>query len=92
LEALLTAYHDNTTDQFNRFLGGKWIKISGKIKDNLGNGRLTFLHKYDTVRLKFGKGWDEQLSLLSRGADVTIRGKLANDNYAGIELSECELL
>ena len=36
---LQTARRNNTMDGFNRLLGGKWIRLSGKIEDNLGNGK-----------------------------------------------------
>jgi hypothetical protein len=92
-EDLQVAHHNSTIDQFNRLLGGKWVKIYGKIEENYGNG-LVFLttQEYPMIVLQFGKGWDEQLSILPRGSSVTIRGKMGIASLAAIHLEECELL
>ena len=91
-EDIQAVYHANTIDQFNRLLGGKWFKMSGKINQNHGKG-LIFLEQHSPlIVLQFGKGWDEQLSLLPRGSDVTFRGKLMASNLGAIELHECEVL
>jgi hypothetical protein len=91
---LQAAHHNNTVDQFNRLLGGRWIKISGKIRNTYGNG-LVFLkltEDYPLIVLHFGKGWYEPLSVLPLGSSMTIRGKVEGTDGVYINLSECELL
>jgi len=93
IEDLQLAFQRNTIDQYNRLLGGKWIKTSGKIQDNLGNGIIVFqTQNSPSIFLKFGRAWEEQLSVLQRGAGVTIRGKMAPAEPGSIMLVECELL
>jgi hypothetical protein len=92
LEYLARTHRENTLDQFNRLLGGKWIKISGKIDDNHGNGLVYLMHSSPLIRLQFAKGWEQQLSLLGRGSTVIVRGKVSAASGAAIVLGECELL
>jgi hypothetical protein len=92
-EDLRAAFHNSTVDQFNRLLGGKWIKLSGKIQDNLGNGTVMLLAPSPpSIFLDFGKAWEDQLSTLPRGSSVTIRGKMGPARPSWIILVECELL
>jgi hypothetical protein len=92
-EDLQSAFRTNTKDQFNRLLSGKWIKISGKIEDNLGNGTVIIITEGSpNIFLHFGRAWEDQLSVLSRGLSVTIRGKIAPAQIGYISLIECELL
>lgn len=92
-EDIAAAYKTKTTDQFNRALGGKWVKMSGQIADNHGSG-VVYLEfsRYPSMRLRFEKGWAESLAELSRGASVTVRGKIAGVNGMTVMFDECELL
>jgi hypothetical protein len=92
LKDIKAVYDDNTREQFNRLLGGKWLKFSGSIRDNDGNGQLRLEQSFPHVLLQFGKGWEEQLSVLPRGSSVTIRGQMLGADPISIELKECELL
>lgn len=92
LEDLKAVYDNNTKDNFNRLLGGKWLKLSGNIKDNHGNGRVYLKQNFPSVVLQFEKGWEEQLSALPLGSSVTIRGKMLGADSLSIQLEECELL
>jgi hypothetical protein len=92
LKDLIAAYNDNTQEQFNRLLGGKWLKLSGSIRDNYGNGQLRLEQGFPHVVLQFGEGWEEQLSALPRGSSVTIRGQMLGSDSISIQLKECELL
>lgn len=94
-EELQAAHDRNTAEQFNRLLGGVWIKISGKVINNYGRGIvfLTLTEGRDpSLMLHFGKAWDEQLAALPRGSSVTIRGKVQGTDGSTIRLYECELL
>jgi hypothetical protein len=87
----------NTTDQASRLLVGKWIKFSGEVHDNVGNGVVYMMisHRFQLsvlVVLQFGNGWEEQLSKLSRGSRITVRGQIVTVNNLGIHLEQCELL
>jgi hypothetical protein len=92
LEDLLVAYNDMTKDQFNRLLAGKWIKLTGKMKDNDGNGQVTLASDSAIIRLQFGKGWEESLAVLRRGSSMTIRGKIVDVGDLAIRFADCELL
>jgi hypothetical protein len=92
LEFLARMYRENTLDRFNRLLAGNWIKISGKIDDNHGNGLVYLVHTSPLIRLQFAKGWEEQLSVLKRGSSITVRGKVLAASGSAIGLGECELL
>jgi hypothetical protein len=91
LKDLKAAYDDNTREQFNRLLGGKWLKFSGSIRDNYGR-QLRLEQSFPQVWLQFGEGWEEQLSALPRGSSVTIRGQMLGADSISIQLKECELL
>jgi len=92
LEDLGDAYHKNTIDQFNRLLSGKWIKTSGRIGENHGNGQVWLSNADPIFVLQFAEGWSDQLSPLGRGATITVRGKILKADYSGVRLEECELL
>lgn len=91
-EDLQAAFRDHTMDLIHRVLDGKWIKISGNIKEIYSDGLVFLAHGFPIVLLRFGKGWQEQLSDLRRGSSVTIRGKMMDVDPQGIRLGECELL
>jgi len=92
LEDLQAAFHKNTLDQFNRLLAGRWVKISGKIHENHGNGQIWLSNNGLYFVLQFAKGWNEQLSVLGRGVAVTVRGKIVQAQISAIYLDNCELL
>ena len=92
LKELQMAHSDNTIDQFNRLLGGKWIKTSGAIENNHGDGKVYLTSGAPLIILQFADGWIEQLSMLPRGSRVTIRGKVKDADILAIDLCECELL
>jgi hypothetical protein len=99
LEDLIAIYKENTTDQANRLLVGKWIKFSGEVHDNQGDGSVYIVHSGIfgmpspvLVWLQFGKGWEEPLSTLRRGSSITARGQIVRVSSAVIRLERCELL
>jgi hypothetical protein len=91
-EDIVAAYRDNTIDQFHRLLSGKWIKISAKIEDNRGKGKITLMGGIPYFNLQFKKGWEEQLAVLKRGSSVTVRGRVVEADPLCIRFDECELL
>jgi hypothetical protein len=95
-QELTAIYRANTTDQASRLLVGKWIKFSGKVRDNHGKGSV-FLASIDAepcpvILLGFGEHWEEQLSALQRGCSVTVRGQIVRVGNSHIGLENCELL
>ena len=86
-------YLDNTVDQCSRILVGKCLKFSGRIKENLGNGKI-YLEYVDgpLISLEFGNHWIESLATLGRGSSLTIRGRVSNVNQASIRFDNCEIL
>ena len=92
-EELQAAFRLGTIAQFNRLLGGKWVKISGNVSENFG-GRSYVLLTQESPRigLLFGKEWDGQTSQLARGSIVTVRCKVGAAHVDLIDLVECEPL
>jgi hypothetical protein len=91
LEDLEALYKANTIDQANRLLTGKWIKLSGKVFNNFGKGKV-FLVSDPIITLHFAEGWEDQLSTLKRGSEVTLRGQIVEVDHNSINLRGCELV
>jgi len=94
MEELATEYRNYTKDQFNRRLAGRWVKVSGEIRDIHSDGDvwLKWVQGVAT-KLEFGQGWSESLSTLRRGGTVTFRGKIAEASVGEyIIIGKCELL
>jgi hypothetical protein len=91
-ENLQTAHKDNTVDRFKRLLGGRWVKISGTVRQNYGDGLVFLTQDSPIIVLHFAKGWIGQLAELRLGSIVTIRGKVTDADSLSINLAECELL
>jgi hypothetical protein len=90
-------HRTNTLDQANRILRGKWVRMSGEIDNNHGDGEILLnysspLRLGPLIYLQFTEGWTEQLSMLSRGSKVTIRGCISVVDVTVIKLTDCELL
>ena len=66
--------------------------MSGELSDNEGNGRISLKGYSPMIVLQFAEGWSEQLATLSRGANVTVRGKMTDADVISIDFEECELI
>jgi hypothetical protein len=89
----------STTDQASRLLLGKWVKFSGKIDDNRGNGWIWIFASGlpSNIRpllasLQFGEGWEEQLSKLRRGSEITVRAQIISIDGGSVKMEGCELI
>jgi hypothetical protein len=60
--------------------------------ENIGDGTLILTQRSPVIGLLFSKGLTEQLSVLPRGASVTIRCRVMPSKANFITLMECELL
>lgn len=78
---------------------GKWLQVSGAIqdiqldKDLFGRTSHTiWLAGYEpAIFTKFGKKWDNQISALSAGDNITVVGQIENIAHNDIWLSNCQL-
>ncbi len=84
---------------------GKWMTVTGAL-GNVHTGRETIAqvtfqkgsifdpgHEYFDIYMYFKRPkWDERLSVLPRGAQVTVRGRLRDVNRVEVHLEECELV
>ncbi len=91
-EDLRSVYRDNTLDQTNRLLIGKWVKLSSRIDNNHGGGKVYLEKGRPLILLHFDNVWFDQLATLGRGSSVTVRGQIAPSEIFGMNIQNCELL
>ena len=97
LENLIAIHKANTTDGASRLLVNRWIKFSGVVDDVDTDGYVSLapldrLKPLPIIVLKFAKGWEQQLSALQRGSNVTVRGQVVRTRDNHIRFENCELL
>jgi hypothetical protein len=77
---------------------GKWMKVSGPL-GNVGEvtsfSQVTFAHRPShpaSVYMWFHKGkWFDRLSVLHRGDNITVVGRITGVRYGELNLDNCEL-
>jgi hypothetical protein len=78
---------------------GKWMKVSGPL-GNVGDftsfAQVTFVHRpspHPTVYMYFRKKkWFDRVSVLNRGNDITVVGRIREVRYGELHLDNCELI
>ncbi len=89
---LRALYRANTVERTSRALKGKWIRMSGELREHSDNQLYLKVTDKPLIMLKFAKGWDEELLRLQRGSQFTFRGKIVAVDIYGLSLEECEFL
>ena len=78
---------------------GKWMKVSGplgNVSDFTSFSQVTFAHRpfpHPTVYMYFRKKrWFDRVSVLNRGNDITVVGRIREVRYGELHLDNCELM
>ncbi len=76
---------------------GKWIRVSGPVADVsetkmfLVNYTTPIMHQYELV-LKFDAPWSDRFSIIPKGSNVTVLGRIEDFMAALVVISRCELI
>lgn len=97
-ESLTKFYEGRTALEAEKLLKpyiGKWMTFSGVVREikSAHNDRLvvSFRDELRFLLAYFEKSWADHISILSRGAQISIRGKIEDVDRDSITLYEREL-
>lgn len=103
-EYLIGLFQGHTGIQANKLTEayvGKWLKLSGSLDqvDSLGSDNALVIfsgnigRSLSSVKMTFSsKVWVDRLSVLRRGDNITVIGKIERLDSFDVRLSECELV
>ena len=95
---LIDLYKDRTSIQGDVLAAaymGKWIVVTGKVRDIYVTGDALTAQVYDNdeqfIVARFSKEGSEKLSKIARGATVKVRGEIFEIDIMRLRLRECDL-
>jgi hypothetical protein len=100
LTAPYKSYTSAQADALTALYIGKWMHVSGPMRDAQSFGSFMQVTLEDTLRLYdvgviylyFSEEWFDRLSVLKRGCVITVLGKVKNVGSAELHLKDCELI
>jgi hypothetical protein len=95
---LMDLYKDRTSIQGDALAAaylGKWIVVTGKMRDVYIAGEATMVQMYDNddrfVSARFSKEGSEKVSQFATGTIIKVRGEIYEIDSGRVRLQQCEL-